>query len=239
MAVLEAFCPVLPIPKVNTPVSPSDFRPISITPVLSRLLERIVTRGHIYPSLKHAPPSLDFSDQFAFQPTGSTTAALISILHTIMSVLETNQYVYAIDFSKAFDSVRHSTLMEKFALLSLSDNIYNCIASFLSERSHVTSFRDETSSVRSVLASIKQGSAICPASYVVTASDLHANEPNNRIKKYADDTYLLIPASNVHSCANEIQHISLSCIVMVSLLLIKTAYVFHACTSNSIRYFSL
>ena len=95
--------------------------------------------------------------------------------------------------------------MEKFALL-IFKNIYSWIASFLSEHSHVTSFRDETSSVRSVLASIIQGSAIGPASYVVTASDLHANEPNNRIKKYADETYLLIPASNVHSYANEIQH---------------------------------
>ena len=174
---------ILPIPKCNTPVSPADFRPIPITPVLSRVLEQIVTREHIYPALKHAPPSLDFSDQFAFQPTGSTTAALISILHTITSMLETNQYVivYAIDFSKAFDGVRHSTLMEKFALLCLSDNIYNWIGSFFGEHSHVTSFRGDTSSIKSILASIIQGSAIGPASYVVTASDLHANEPNNKI----------------------------------------------------------
>jgi len=92
-------------------------------------------------------------------------------------------------------------------MLCISDNIYNWIGSFLSEHSHVTSFRGETSSVRSVLASIIQGSAIGPASYVVTASDLHAKIPDNKIKRYADDTYLLIPASNVHSCADEIQHI--------------------------------
>jgi hypothetical protein len=68
-------------------------------------------------------------------------------------MLETNQYfiVYATDFSKASDTVRHSTLMEKFALPSLSDNIYNWIGSYLSEHSHVTSFPGETSSVRSVL----------------------------------------------------------------------------------------
>jgi Reverse transcriptase (RNA-dependent DNA polymerase) len=138
---------ILPIPKCNTPVSPAVFRPISITPVLPRILESIVTREYMFPSLEHAPPSLDFSDQYAFQPTGSITAALISILHYITSMLETNQYeiVYAIDFSKAFDSVRHSTLMEKFALLCLPDNIYNWIGSFFSEHSHRTSFRGETS----------------------------------------------------------------------------------------------
>ena len=150
---------VLPIPKVNTPVSPSDLRPI-----LSRLLERIVTREHIYPSLKHAPPFLDFSDQFAFQPTGSTTAALISLLHTITSMLETNQYVivYAIDFSKAFDSVRHCTLMEKFALLCLPDTIYHGMGSFFSKHSH--SFRGKTSNVKSSPGCLIQGSAIGPAS---------------------------------------------------------------------------
>jgi hypothetical protein len=168
-----------------------------------------VTREYIYSSLKQAPPPLDFSDQYAFQPTGSTTAALISLLHTITSMLETNQFVivYAIDFSKAFDSVRHSTLMEKFALLSLPDNVYNWIRSFFNAHSHVTTFRGETSSVESILASIIQGSAIGPASYVVTASDLHAVDPVNKIKKYADDTYLLIPASKAHTCTIEIQHI--------------------------------
>ena len=57
------------------------------------------------------------------------------------------------------------------------------------------------------MASIIQGSGIGPASYVVTASDLHATTPGNSMDKYADDTYLIIPASNVESCASEIAHI--------------------------------
>ena len=74
---------ILPVPKVTSPVTPSDFRPISITPVLSRMMERIVVKDFIYPSLHSPPQGLDFSDQFAFQPTASTTAALIHLLHTV------------------------------------------------------------------------------------------------------------------------------------------------------------
>jgi len=59
---------------------------------------------------------LIFSDQFAFQPAASTTAALIYLLHTVISLLETNPYVVvlAIDFSMAFDSVRHSAVLDIF-----------------------------------------------------------------------------------------------------------------------------
>ena len=60
---------ILPVPKVAAPSSHADYRPISITPILARLTERIVVRDYIYPSFKFPPENLDFSDQFAFQPT--------------------------------------------------------------------------------------------------------------------------------------------------------------------------
>jgi hypothetical protein len=47
---------IRPIAKVQHPTTPSDYRPISITPVLSRMLERIVVHDYIYPSLQFPPP---------------------------------------------------------------------------------------------------------------------------------------------------------------------------------------
>jgi hypothetical protein len=76
---------------------------------------------------------LDFDDQFAFRPSGSTTAAVIALLHTVESMLSSSDYVhvFSFDFSKAFDTVRHSTLMHKMAALEMPDNIYNWIMEFL------------------------------------------------------------------------------------------------------------
>jgi len=71
---------VTPVLKVATPTQPSDFRPISITPVLSRSLERFVVRKYIYPALLQPNLTLDFRDQFAFRPSGSTTAAIVAIM---------------------------------------------------------------------------------------------------------------------------------------------------------------
>ena len=56
--------------------------------------------------------------------------------------------------------------------------------------------------------SIIQGSAIGPASYVVNGSDLQAVFEGNFLLKYADDTYLIIPAVNVDSRSTELSHIT-------------------------------
>ena len=116
---------ITPVPKIATPAQPSDFRPISITPVLSRSLERFVVRKYVYPALLKPYLSLDFSDQFAFRPSDSTTAAIVAVLHTVRSMLSDNDYVhvFSFDFSKAFDTVRHASLMSKLAQLEIPDNI--------------------------------------------------------------------------------------------------------------------
>ena len=125
-----------------------------------------------------------FTDQFAFQPTASTTAALIYLLHTVTSLLETNPYVVvlAIDFSKAFDSVRHSAVLDKYFRLNIPDNIYNWVESFFEDHSHGIRFGDQVSVLKAISASIIQGSVIGPVSYVITASDLQPSSQANFIQ---------------------------------------------------------
>jgi hypothetical protein len=99
---------IQPVSKVVAPTQPSDYRPISITPILTRVMERMVVTQYIYPSLLAPPAALTFTNQFAFRPTGSTTAAIITILDHVTRMLVDNPYVIviAIDFTKAFDTVR-------------------------------------------------------------------------------------------------------------------------------------
>ena len=136
----------------------------------------------LYPCFAYPPPALSFKDQYAFRPTGSPTAALISILHIVTNLLENNPYVIVIslDFSKAFDTVRHSTLLQKMAMLDLPDEVYNWLISFFQDRSHCTYYQREVSPVLDVTASIVQGSAVGPAAYVVDTAKLnvvtHGNE---------------------------------------------------------------
>jgi len=117
--------------------------------------------------------------------------------------------VISIDFSKAFDTVRHSTLLERLAELDIPDQIYNWLVNFFAGHSHWTEYHGQQSTVQMINASIIQGSAIGPASYVVTAADLNVTTPGKAMCKFAGDTYryLIVPACNVHSRVSEIEGI--------------------------------
>jgi len=90
-------------------------------------MERTVVQRVIYSVLFWPPPGLTFNDQFALRPTGSPEAAIITSLQTMTGLLENNAWVavIALDFSKAFDNVRHSTLLEKIVMLDITDLAYN------------------------------------------------------------------------------------------------------------------
>ena len=74
---------ITPVPKVKQPMHSADFRPISITPVLSRTFERFIVRSFIYPAIQQPNHKLIFSDQFTFRPTGFAVAAVVALLHTV------------------------------------------------------------------------------------------------------------------------------------------------------------
>src|SRR6218665_3317249 len=201
---------ILPIQKIQQPVTPIDYRPIFIMPVLSRLLERFIVHTFIYPTFHTPPLNHQLSEQFAFRPTCSTTAALISIILQSTSLLKHESYVslFSFDFSKAFNTVRHSALAGKLSRIDIPDEVYNYIICFLNGRSHVTSYAGLMSSITYINASVVHGSGFGPSSFDIVTSDLHTLHQQNSLAKYADDTYLIVPASARTTVRDELDHIS-------------------------------
>ena len=103
---------VTPVPKVSKPTAISDFRPISVTPLLSRVAERILVRKWLLPAIPTDRPML--ADQFGFRPSSRTQCALTNMLHHVTTMLENCDYVRClmIDFSRAFDVVDHPVLID-------------------------------------------------------------------------------------------------------------------------------
>ena len=77
---------------------------------------------------------------------------------------------------------------------------------FFLDRSHCVRYGEELSALLSIAASIIQGSAVGPASYVVNATDLTTVTSGNHYK-YADDTYIIVPAVNIQSFKADLAHI--------------------------------
>jgi hypothetical protein len=198
---------ITPVPKITNPVSLSDFRPISVTPILSRVIEKFIVNHWLRPAIN--PP--DIADQFGFRPTGSTTCALVYFMHHVTRMLETNSFVRCllIDFSKAFDIVDHVTLLEKLHKLHLPEYCFNWLISFLTGRTHTTKSRHSESSPLSINRSIIQGSGVGPTFYIILESDLKSSSQFNIIFKYADDTNLLVPQHTDINMKEEFEAIQL------------------------------
>jgi len=112
-------------------VAISDYHPISVTPLLSRVAEKLLVANWLRPAI----PSDMIADLFGFRPTGSTDCALIFMMHHVSGMLENCEYVRClmIDFSRAFDVVNHVILLHKLSKLNLPDYIVNWIVSFLTD----------------------------------------------------------------------------------------------------------
>ena len=127
---------VLPLGKIPQPQCvDSDLRPISLTPVLSKILE-----GFVFNWI--APIVMPYIDpyQFGNVKKSSTTHALVHLVHYWLSALEEPNTLIRtclIDFSKVFDRIDHNILLHKLKLLNVPPVLLNWCASFLSDRQHV------------------------------------------------------------------------------------------------------
>ena len=147
---------ITPVAKVSQAVSASDYRPISVTSILSRKLEHEIVARHIYPAMLEQTNDLEFNDQFAFRPTGSATAALIATIGHVTDLPRSGKTVILIslDFSKAFDKVRHQTLFEKLDKMDIDDRIFNWMVSYFENRTHSTKFLGNVSNEETINASV-------------------------------------------------------------------------------------
>ena len=182
---------VTPIPKIPKPSSLSDYRPISVTPILSRILEKVVVKLYLRPAIDKGMSG----DQFAFRPTGSTTSSLVYLMHHVTSMLQDNAYVRCllIDFSKAFDVIDHNILITKLAKLSIPSYVYKWVTYFLLQRTQVVKFNGCLSSPCPINRGVVQRSGVGPTLFSIMVDDLKTISKLNKLFKYADDTNLLIP----------------------------------------------
>jgi len=187
----------LPLPKISNPKSvDSDLRPISLTPVLSKLLEGFGFRW----LLNHIKSSIDHL-QFGNIKNCSTTHALIHLIHHWLAELDNPGSIIRccmIDFSKAFDRIDHNILLHKLQLLNTPPILLNWCADFLHDRYLHVKLGQHKSSWRSIHAGVPQGTKLGPLFFLVMTNDLQTTLP---LYKYVDDctVYEIISSSSHNS----------------------------------------
>lgn len=202
---------IVPVPKKPTPKDLNDYRPISLTSVPFKCLERIILN-----SLKcEVEDKLD-PFQFAYRSKKSTEDAVLYVVHSILEHLEhknTSARALFIDFSSAFNTIKPSILIEKLKKLSCSYKIYSFVLDFLSNRIQQVKVKNIFSKPITINTGSPQGCVLSAFLFTLYTHDLSAKYDNCRVVKYADDTVIigLINGNDISNYKLQIEHTVLWC----------------------------
>ena len=179
---------IIPLFKKGSRNKSVNYKPVSLTSVICKLLETII-RDHMIDFLvKH---KLINPSQHGFLKARSCLTNLLCFFEEITKWVDEGSPVDVIylDFQKAFDKVPHQRLILKLKSHGMGNSIINWIEQWLTDRRQRVVVDGEVSSWKSVLSGVPQGSVLGPILFLVYINDLEEGVIG-KILKFADDTKL-------------------------------------------------
>jgi hypothetical protein len=179
---------VTSIHKKGPKSDPGNYRPISLTCIVCKIMEHVVL-SHMAKHLAYHNILLD--NQHGFREKLSTITQLISSVHDWAETLNHHGQtdVVLLDFSKAFDLVPHHRLAVKLDHYGIRGPTLRWISAFLSGRQQAVSVNGSLSSWGQVTSGVPQGSMLRPVLFLLYINDINQHLQSN-IRLFADDSII-------------------------------------------------
>ena len=180
---------------------------LSVTPIIgpqSFLCNRSLTEGAFL-----------LGNQFGFRKVHCSYMAFMFVMDQVTKALDNGECVIVIflDFSKAFDTVNHSTLIEKLYHYGIRGNAVEWFRSDLSDISQYVSYNGVRSNSKSITCGVPQGSILGPLLYLININDLYNICRDYVPMLFADDTNLFYKGNKMEYLVKiingELENISL------------------------------
>lgn len=191
---------VYPKLKKGDPTQVSNYRPISLLPSISKIIEKIVLsrlldffkKNNLFPDNQHG-----------FVKGKSTSTALVKIVEYLIKALDRGDTTTAIflDFTKAFDCLSHDKLLKKLENRGITGKTADWFRSYLTGRTQAVEIKSTDQGVTTTTTSrplpvnrgVPQGSVLGPILYIIFVSDFPDYVRSYcSMLMYADDTALLL-----------------------------------------------
>ena len=190
---------IKPLPKIRCPKEHKDYRPIALTSVIMKSLERILLQYLVSLTKEKLDPC-----QFAYKKGCGTEDAVATLVHLITKHLDQSKDNYArvlfLDFSSAFNTIQSDILVSKMVQLELNPYLIHWYACFLTNRVQRVKVNRTLSSALTTNVGAPQGCVSSAVLFTLYTDSCRTEEclsegrskgPDQYILKYSDDTVLI------------------------------------------------
>ena len=195
---------ITPLQKGGDKTSVTNLRPVSLLPLPSKIIERILHERIMFHLERN---NLLEINQGGFRKNHSTMDTIAKFTNDIFDGINNRNITTAvfIDLAKAFDTVNHEILLKKLDFIGIKGNLLKLLKNYLCNRKQSTTVNNRTSKYRNITCGVPQGSILGPLLFLIYVNDLSSVLRKCKYQLYADDTVIYHTCNDINDSKDKLE----------------------------------